>query len=417
MSKKYRLMGLRYDEALELIHRRFPNLSSYIDLPVTRSIGYISWDNIRSTMDLPPKDIAFYDGYAVNSSDLRDASPDNPVRLRVIAKILRFGDEEGVRLRSGCTAYVSANSPIPSGADAVARVELVKDMSEYIELRRPIKPGTDIVYRGEDLSKDDIVVKRGRIIRPQDVALLMELGIYRVKVFRRPRAALYGVGDELLDELSRGKPYPDNYSYLAYYLLKYMGVDVDLKGILRDDPDQISSEISESIKCYDMALLVGGASIGLRDYTGPALGDIGEPLFHGTNLTPGKVSGVYVVDGKPVFLVPGHIGSNVSCLYNIVYPYVRDKFYDGYETIPVIKARIGEEPDVRPGRYTVRTVSLRIIDGTIYAYPFKRRLGGSTLLSILTNAYGLITIPPDSRPKRGDTINVMLFTPMEIYNI
>jgi molybdopterin molybdotransferase len=160
--------------------------------------------------------------------------------------------------------------------------------------------------------------------------------------------------------------------------------------------------------------MVGGASVGENDYTGRALEDIGEVIFHGTNISPGKVSGLVKVRDKPVFLVPGHILSAVSCVYNFVYKFIIEKFFDGNETLPRVIAKLAEEPTTRPGRYIFRPVTLRWMENTLYAYPHERRMGGSTLLSSLTGGNGFIVISPDYTPKKGDYIVVRLYSHYEL---
>jgi molybdopterin molybdotransferase len=50
-----------------------------------------------------------------------------------------------------------------------------------------------------DLRAGEIVLNKGRILKPQDLGLLAMLGFANMVVYRRPRVALFSSGDELLD--------------------------------------------------------------------------------------------------------------------------------------------------------------------------------------------------------------------------
>ncbi len=415
---KFKLKGINYKEFHKLIQDVFKPESRYIEISVAKGVGERLYEDIYADIDLPRKDIAFYDGYAVSFNDISHASPSRPVKLRIVAKILRDGDEEGIKINPGEAAYVSANSPIPDGADTLVRSELTRVEGDYVVVRKAVKPGSDIVHKGEDLRKGDLILRKGKLLEGQDITLLTEIGYTRIKVFRKPFIAIFSVGDELRDMMKEGAAYPDNYRFAISYMAREMGCETRYLGILSDDPEHISTVVDAVAHDFDAILLIGGASIGLNDKTGPALTRVGEPIFHGTTLSPGKVSGIYIVRDRPVFLVPGHIGSAVACLYYIFYPYIKHVYYDGIDTLPHVKGVFKVKPDQRPGKHTVRTVSIeRGMNGELMVIPHHRRLGGSTLLTLLTEGAGLILMEPDREYNIGDEIEVRLFSNKSIYKI
>jgi len=143
---------------------------------------------------------------------------------------------------------------------------------------------------------------------------------------------------------------------------------------------------------------------------------VGEVIFHGTTLSPGKVSGVCRVDGKPVFLVPGHIGSATSCICNIIIPIISKIYYDGMELLPKVLAKLTTPVEARPGSYTFRTVSLEWCNDGLRATPHLKRLGGSTLITILSKAGGFILIPPGVKLSPGEIVRVTLLNPLEVFS-
>jgi molybdopterin molybdotransferase len=414
---RYKLKAKPFHRAVEEMIDAFEDRSTAIYVPSDSALGYILAEDIYSPIDLPPYNVAFYDGYAVKSRDISSASASSPVELKVTGNIYKAGEEKGLYLERGQAIYVSANSPLPEGADTVVRMEYVEEKNGYILVKKAMDAGEDIVHKGEDLQKGDLILVRGQVIRPQDIALLLELNIHRVNVYRKPMVGILSVGTELKEKLSMGFPYPDNYSILLGESLKLMGAEVDILGVISDNPVEIREEVLEKTEVYDIIALIGGASIGLNDTTGHALEEIGEFIFHGTTLSPGKVSGVVKIRGKPVFLVPGHVGSAISCLYNFIYPLLMAKYLGGSSTLPKVYAELASDVPTKPRGYTFRTVSLKWIDDKIYAFPHEKRLGGSTLLTVLTRGRGFILIPPGVKPSRGDIVEVILFSHLESIGI
>jgi len=414
MPLQYRFKAKPYDEALKTVLQAFPQKASYELVPITEALGRRIGEDIYAPFDMPMKNIAFYDGYAVRYEDTRAASASNPVKLKVVGSVLKNGEETGLRIDRGEAVYLSANSPLPEGADAVVREELTSREDDFVLVKKEVELYEDVVLRGEDAKKGDILISRGSIIRPQDQVLLSEIGLSRVRVYREPIVGIASVGDELLERFEKGIPYPDNYSFLVSSTLRLIGVKTVSLGILKDDPDEIAEFISRSIEYYDGLALIGGAARGVKDYTGMSIEKVGEVIFHATTLSPGKVSGVCKVENKPVFLVPGHIGSATSSIYNVIVPVMSRMFYDGVELLPKVVARLTTSVEARPGSYTFRTVYLEWSSTGLNATPYLKRLGGSTLITILSKAGGFILIPPGEKLSEGDIVKVTLLNPLEV---
>ena len=416
MSLEYRFKARPYDEALKSALQAFPQKASYELIPISEALGRRIAEDIYAPFDMPRKNIAFYDGYAVRHEDTKGATASNPVKLRVVGSVLKDDEEVGLRVKEGEAAYLSANSPLPEGADSVVREELTSRQGDYVLVKKEVESYEDVVLRGEDAKKDEVLISRGSVIRPQDQVLLLEVGLTRVKVYREPTIGVASVGDELLERFEKGMPYPDNYSFLLSSTLRLIGCKTVSLGIIRDDPEEIARFISKNINYYDALALISGAARGVKDYTGMSIEKIGEVVFHGTTLSPGKVSGVCKVDGKPVFLVPGHIGSATSCICNIIVPIISKVYYNGIELLPKVSAKLTTSIEARPGLYTFRTVSLEWCDDGLNATPHLKRLGGSTLITILSKAGGFILIPPGVKLSSGELVKVTLLNPLEVFS-
>jgi len=414
---RYKLKAKSLEKALELSLNSFSSKASKILIPTVEALGYILAEDIVADRDLPPYNIAFYDGYAVRSKDTSGASPSKPVKLKLLGYVFKEGEQGQFKIEPGTTVYVSANSPLPEGADSIVRLEYTEQQDNVVLIKREVEPNQDIVLKGEDIKTGDIILSKGKVLRPQDIALLLEIEKYRIFVYRKPKIGIVAVGSELLERVDRGRIYPDNYSIFIQKLLSIIGLETHHLGIIPDDPKKIKDIILGNIDKLDVLLLVGGASIGLNDITGSSLEKLGEVIFHGTNLSPGKVSGLVMIKDKPVFLVPGHVGSAISCIYNFVIPLISKIFFDSNLRLPSVYAELTHDIDVKAGSYTFRTVSLIWKNNKLYARPHLKRLGGSTLLTIFTEAQGYILVPPGERPKAGDIIKVTLFSDMEASTI
>ncbi len=414
MSSGYKFKSKNYEEALKESLNAFEPAVSIEYIPVTDAVGRRAAVDFRSRFDMPPYNMAFYDGYAVRYEDTIGASASNPKKLKIVGQVLKSGDEIGLAVTEGTAIYVSSNSPLPSGANAVVREEYTSREGDFVLVKKEVELYEDVVLKGEDVKAEEALIKKGALLRPQDLVLLMEMGIYRIPVYKEPIIAIASVGDEILEKFEKGNPYPDDYCVFISMLLRLVGVKTVLLGILRDNLEEITNTVIRNVERYDAIALMGGGSRGVKDLTGAALSSVCETIFHATTISPGKISGVWKVKGKPAFLIPGHIGSAIVCLYNFVIPVMSKIYYDGVPLLSKVNAKLAIDVEARQGLYTVRTVSLSSkADGTLVATPLLKRLGGSALLTTLSKAHGYIIIPPGMKLSEGSVVEVTLFSPFE----
>ncbi|HID51054.1 MAG TPA: molybdopterin biosynthesis protein, partial [Anaerolineae bacterium] len=173
----------------------------------------------------------------------------------------------------------------------------------------------------------ETVVYRGTRITPQVIGVLAALGIRYIKVYKRPRVAIVSTGNELTEPgkpLTYGRIYDVN-SYTLYSLVLEDGGKPNILGILPDDYNRLMETLTKALKEYDVVITSGGTSAGVGDLVYRVLNELGEPgvIVHGLNIKPGKPTVIAVINGKPVFGLPGY---PISCIisYNlIVKPLIR----------------------------------------------------------------------------------------------
>ncbi|QDA31851.1 molybdopterin molybdenumtransferase MoeA [Thermococcus indicus] len=324
------------EKALEVINsfQLEPKIES---VPLSEALGRVLAEDVASPVDVPPFDRATVDGYAVRAEDTFMAGESEPVRLKVVGEI-NAGDTPTVELEPGESVYISTGAPLPGGADAVIQFEDVDREGEEVIIYKPAYPGLGVMKAGADIPKGKVLLKRGTRLTFKDTALLSAVGFSEVKVFRKPRVAVISTGNELVlpgEELKPGQIYDINGRAIAD-AVRELGGEAVFLGIARDNRESLKALIEKGIECCDIVLLSGGASGGIRDLTSSIIEELGEVKIHGIAIQPGKPTIIGLINGKPVFGLPGY---PTSCLTNFT-----------LLVAPLLRRLLGRESEVRKVR-------------------------------------------------------------------
>ena len=84
---------------------------------------------------IPHYDRSPFDGYALRSADVANASEEHPVTLRVLYEI-KAGDEAGAPVGAGEAVKILTGAPIPAGADCVQKYEDTVFDARSVTLKR-----------------------------------------------------------------------------------------------------------------------------------------------------------------------------------------------------------------------------------------------------------------------------------------
>jgi molybdopterin molybdotransferase len=183
-------------------------------------------------------------------------------------------------------------------------------------------------------------------------------------------------------------------SYALYGQAAAAGARPRLYGIVRDNFELLLARLRQALEECDLVLLSGGSSVGVRDVAAKVLDSLGSPgvLFHGISIKPGKPTVGAVVDGKPVFGLPGHPVSAMVVFELLVTPLLKyGSYVDNQLEFPV-RARLARNMRSAAGREDYIRVRLRREGAEILADPV---LGKSGLISTMTRANGLAVIPAE----------------------
>lgn len=402
------------DEAKRLIEDNVMFREKSEEILIDEAYGRVLAEDIISPEDLPGFDRSTVDGFAVIASDTFGATESMPVYLEVIGEIL-MGEVPTLRLKKGTAIRIATGGMLPDGADAVVMLEDVQNLDEgLIEVFRSVAPKENVISKDEDIRKGDVVIEKGKRLRPQDVAALAAIGITKIKVYKKPIVSIISTGDEIIPASSPMRPgkVRDINSYNLAGLISLSGGIAFKKGIFRDDYDEISKVLKESLSDSDMTIITGGSSVGMRDFSEKVINSLGSPgiLFHGVNLKPGKPTIGAIIGGIPVLGLPGHPAAVTVCFELFVKPLIAllsGEKKSNLKERAKVRARLAKNISSVQGREEHVRARLEERDGELWAIPI---FGKSGLIRTLVLADGKVIIPSHSRGiEAGELVEVMLF--------
>ncbi|NYT03025.1 MAG: molybdopterin molybdotransferase MoeA [Methanosarcinales archaeon] len=392
------LSGAR--EALDCILQLCPPLSRTEELPLAKGAGRVLAEDICSPVDLPSFNRAAMDGFAVRAADTRGASLTAPVYLDL--------GREAIPVRTGME--------VPAGMDAVVMMEDAVRREREVEIMAPLYPWRNVSRVGEDISRNQTVLAAGRRLRPPDLALMAALGWRDVRVYDRPRVAIIPTGSELVsldgpESPGPGQAYEINGLMASLYVQQWGGRPAR-RGIVPDEKELIKETIRETIRGTmgpgqagreaDLILLIGGTSVGEKDYAPRAVSEMGRLLVHGLRITPGKPTAIGLAGETPVVCLPGYPVAALAALYLLVRPALK-KMARLDDRLKTVSATLAGKIVSRPGYLTLARVSLK---GDL-AEPIMT--SGAGRLSSVARAEGIVVVPEESEGmEAGERVEVML---------
>jgi molybdopterin molybdotransferase len=253
---------------------------------ISRVPGRILARPLRADRDQPPFARSTRDGFACRA---KEASAHLPLK---IAGMTRAGDAPARKLAPGSVREIMTGAPVPPGADAVAMLEHVETNDGCITLspKRTLSPGENIVARGAQARKRDLLLPSGTTLTHAHVALAATCGSSSLDVFLRPRVAILCTGDEIVPIESSpgpGQIRNSNGPMLAA-LVAAAGGEPWILPTAHDNARSLDAALAKAAKA-DLLLITGGVSAGKFDLVEPALAKAGARFhFTGVRIQPGK---------------------------------------------------------------------------------------------------------------------------------
>jgi len=378
------------------------------EVSLENALGRALASDIYAEIDSPPFDRSLVDGYAVRAEDTYRADEDNPVELRLVGRI-NVGEKPRVSIGEGECAEIATGAPIPRGANAVVMLEYTSRSGDSVRIFRAVRPGENIAQAGSDISAGDLVLRRGRILTAKEIAALAALGCSKLRVYRKPRIAVFSIGRELVrpgQSLELGKVYDVN-SYSILGMLRELGLSAEFGGILPDDEEAIIRKLEEALRKNDAVITSGGTSAGLEDLTYRAFEKLGKIIVHGVRVKPGKPTIIAATrDGKLLIGLPGFPLSAMMIFTSLVKPILMRLMGADAEEPETIQAESALRLIIG-GRTHLIPVHLVATPRGLRAYPI---LGDSGSASALLEADGFMEIPGEKQLlDEGEVVEVKLF--------
>ncbi|MDQ7096196.1 molybdopterin molybdotransferase MoeA [Desulfosporosinus sp. PR] len=310
---------IELEEAKELVLQKIQTVE-----PETVSIAdafqKVLAQDIAAQIDLPPFDRSPLDGYAYFAQEL-DAAP---LQLKIVSEIPAgtFSEREVV---AGEAAKIFTGAPLPPGANCVVRQEDTEADRDQVKILCPVRPDSNIVRRGEEIKKGEILLGRGFYLTPPAIGLMAAVGWDKIEVYRRPRVALIATGSELMDvgqPLLPAKIFNSN-SYTFRAMLQRLGCEVTVVPIISDQIEDTLRALEE-VADADMIITTGGASVGDYDIMRHALKQFGcDMLFWKLNLKPGTPASAGHKGKQLFFSLSGNPAAAVVTFELLVRPALR----------------------------------------------------------------------------------------------
>ena len=368
-------------------------------VPLSEAAGRVLAEDIDADVDLPDFMRSTMDGYAVRASSTFGASEANPAYLSVVGSVI-MGESPAFSVGIGQAAGISTGGMLPEGADSVVMIEHTEAVDDTsIEVYRSVAPGQNILKKGEDISKSDVLVSGGKKLRAQETGLLAAFGQKKVRVYKKPVIGIISTGDEIVPIEVRPGPgqIRDINMYTLSGLVKNTGANPVTFGIVRDDFNDLFKKCTLALDKTDMVLISGGSSVGTRDFTIEVLTALpgAQILVHGISISPGKPTILAKSHHRAIWGLPGQVVSAMVVFEIVVKPFIEQIGGRSIEHKKDFKlpARLSRNISSSQGRADFIRVRLSEKNGVLWAEPI---LGKSGLINTMVNAHGLIEIGVNS---------------------
>ncbi len=366
--------------------------------------------DIFSEINQPPFNRSPLDGYAFRAEDSELASKDNGIKLKVIHE-LYAGSYTDMEVTQGTAVRIMTGAPIPKGANCVIRQEDIVSKDGFVEIFNKLSPWQNVCFQGEDVKKDQLVLKKGTILKHNEIGILASIGCKNVSVYTKPKIGILSTGDELLsieDQLSPGKIYNSTLYCLCARLKELHCEPIDM-GIAGDDTSNLAKKIKDALDKSDILITTGGVSVGKKDLIKDVMRDLGaDLLFWKVAIKPGSPIFCSSLNNKLVISLSGNPAAAITTFELLVHPLLSQITQRQDLELHTINALLQQD-------FNKKSVIRRFLRGhlsyneNVPLVDLTQITQGNGILSSNLNSNCLIDIPANSLPlNKGETVKVIL---------
>ena len=292
------------------------------EVPLSEADGAVLAFDLKALRTQPPADVSAMDGYAVRAADVANA----PVRLKVIGEVAA-GRPFAAAVEPGQAARIFTGGFVPDGADTVVIQEVTTRDGDTVEVQKPAAKGRNVRPKGLDFREGEKLFVKGHRLTARDLALAAGMNHPLVPVYRRPRIAMFGTGDELVPPGREPGPgqivYSNGFSLAA--LAREEGAEVTDLGVVHDTLQATITAIRDARDIpADILVTTGGASVGEYDLVRQAFAKEGMDLsFWKVAMRPGRPLMHGRLGAMHVLGLPGNPVSSFVCAFLFLVPLIR----------------------------------------------------------------------------------------------
>ncbi len=449
------------EEARALVLAQVAPLDSEV-VPLLEVVGRVTAADLASDIDIAPFAHSAMDGFALRAAEIAGATEDAPTQLKVIAEI-GAGDVFSGAIAPGECVRIMTGAPLPDDADSVVKYEIVavvegdgkpgstvafaaptaegsnvrpageearagEDADSVVKyeivavVEGDGKPGSTVAFAaptaegsnvrpaGEEARAGEVVVERGEVIGAAGVGVLASCGVLEVPAYRRPRVAIIATGSELVppDQVPGPGQIRNSNSYAMAACAQEAGAVPVVLPIVADTFEALRDAVDAASRAYDFVVTTGGAANGDFDFIKPVVDELGDLLMTSVNMRPGKAQTFGLVNGTPVFGLPGNPAAAYCGFELIIRAALRKMQGFAHVDRPTVRARLTapvRKKDVR--RLFSRSTLTRAADGAFEVTPAKNQSSG--LFGPIQKSNCLASIPEGPQMlEPGDEVECIL---------
>ncbi len=361
-------------------------------LPSAESSGRILSKAVYASICSPHYNASAMDGIAVKAKDTYGASENNPVVLCPEQYIV-----------------VDTGDPIPDGSDSVIMVEDITELEDgKVSILSANHPWQNVRQVGEDICMGDMIAPSFTKITPALCGAFLAGGVMEVEVIKKPVVGIIPTGDEIVSpKLSpeKGEIIEFN-SAIFSSMLHQWGADTKIYDIVKDKKELLKSAVENGVKECDILLVLAGSSAGRDDYTSNVISSLGQVIFHGIAVKPGKPAVLGSVGNVPVVGLPGYPVSAIVIMDEIVKELVDMWYKRNGENYTAVKAILGKRVVSSLKYQEYVRVTLGKVGDTLAAVPLGR---GAGVITSFTKADGILVVSQNSEGfETGQEVEIRL---------
>ncbi|MFN5416701.1 MAG: molybdopterin molybdotransferase MoeA [Flavobacteriia bacterium] len=300
---------ITYSSAIELI-KGVQLERIIIEVDIIHALNHVCAASVFSPINFPPFSQSAMDGYALGSLNNESSYK--------VKNILKAGDSADLFfLQENEASRIFTGAMIPENTKAIVKQEDITVSEDSIILNKPIKENENIRFLGEQTKAGSLVLKENTTINSGTIGFLAMLGVFKLKVFKKPSIAIIATGNELVqkgEKLSAGKIYESN-TYTLIAALNQFGFSADAF-VVNDDKQKITELAKNKTDNYDLVLFTGGISVGDYDFVHEVLSALGvKEIFYKVRQKPGKPIFFGQHQNKLIFALPGNPAAVLTSFY------------------------------------------------------------------------------------------------------